>query len=379
MKLLLIICIPTKRYFIQESKSINYDLKAIRLALQKNTYKVKEIQDLWNIDKDALVFKELVNNKNLSLEDICKLYEANKTDRKFTDYHKTESIIKCGVYSIYNKILDIYYIGSSKDCVKRYRNHKKELKDNLHNCEALQRDFNKYGEDSFALNIIKETSTNYNDMNESEFNTIKEYHNKSIKLYNQYYNDNGKKIFIGEGVEIHRQQVLKQSCSEGKPIIHTYNGISKVYNSLGEASVDLDISKKRIAEVLKGKKCTGTKEVPRVSTVTQYKGHTFKYVDDKENHNRQKIGKITSVFGIINKTNGKIFIKDTIDTSVRISTFKNYLQNAKTTTINKSLVDDVRRLGIDNFEFKILELCERENLLETKEKWEAIYKDNLYK
>lgn len=91
---------------------------------------------------------------------------------------------------------------------------------------------------------------------------------------------------------------LSQYCR--KPIICLSNG--KTYDSIVDASNDLKIAAKRISDVL-----TGRKKI--------YKGHTFKYVDEKLNEIPQKIRKekalirkngIRSISIICNET-GKIY------------------------------------------------------------------------
>lgn len=61
-----------------------------------------------------------------------------------------------GIYKITNKVNGKFYIGSSNNIRKRWRHHKSNLKNGSHINIHLQRSYNKYGEESFSYEIIKE-------------------------------------------------------------------------------------------------------------------------------------------------------------------------------------------------------------------------------
>lgn len=63
-----------------------------------------------------------------------------------------------GVYSIYSKSQDKYYIGKSKDIKKRILKHISDLKLNRHHSQYLQNVYNKYGLDDLEFKIVEETS-----------------------------------------------------------------------------------------------------------------------------------------------------------------------------------------------------------------------------
>jgi len=60
----------------------------------------------------------------------------------------------CGIYSITNKTNKKVYIGSSKNCEQRFKQHKKELRGEYHKNDHLQKAINKYGIDNFDFKII---------------------------------------------------------------------------------------------------------------------------------------------------------------------------------------------------------------------------------
>lgn len=67
-------------------------------------------------------------------------------------------MITSGIYKIVNKINFKFYIGSSSNIDRRWKKHLSELRKGKHYNSYLQNSFNKYGESSFHLEIIEETT-----------------------------------------------------------------------------------------------------------------------------------------------------------------------------------------------------------------------------
>lgn len=59
---------------------------------------------------------------------------------------------KCGIYSITNVINDKLYIGQSKHCYQRFKQHKSSL----NKCGAIYLAIKKYGIENFEFNILEE-------------------------------------------------------------------------------------------------------------------------------------------------------------------------------------------------------------------------------
>lgn len=78
-----------------------------------------------------------------------------------------------GIYKITNTKNGKVYIGQSVDIDKRFREHKKMLRDNNHINYLLQDDWNVYGEDAFVFEVLEKCRSIY--LNEIEKHTIKEY------------------------------------------------------------------------------------------------------------------------------------------------------------------------------------------------------------
>jgi len=65
--------------------------------------------------------------------------------------------INCGLYKIVNKLNNHFYIGSSDDIIRRWRDgHRGKLRKNKHENPHLQNSWNKYGENNFELIPYKE-------------------------------------------------------------------------------------------------------------------------------------------------------------------------------------------------------------------------------
>lgn len=59
-----------------------------------------------------------------------------------------------GIYKILNKITDDFYIGSSVDLNKRFKEHTRHLNTNRHSNIFLQRSYNKYGSNSLQFVVL---------------------------------------------------------------------------------------------------------------------------------------------------------------------------------------------------------------------------------
>lgn len=71
-----------------------------------------------------------------------------------------------GIYCIRNIINGKIYIGQSKSCVYRWREHKSELRGGYHGNSYLQASFDKYGEEAFEYSILEECEESRRDERE---------------------------------------------------------------------------------------------------------------------------------------------------------------------------------------------------------------------
>jgi group I intron endonuclease len=64
-------------------------------------------------------------------------------------------MIQSGIYKIRHIKSGKVYVGSAINFIKRWLDHKKELRGNYHHSILLQRAWNKYGENKFEFEIIE--------------------------------------------------------------------------------------------------------------------------------------------------------------------------------------------------------------------------------
>lgn len=78
-------------------------------------------------------------------------------------------MVEQGIYKIINLVNNKFYIGSSKNLMKRWTDHLYRLRNNKHMNKHLQNAYNKYGESSFAFVIIESNNTwNEQELREKE-------------------------------------------------------------------------------------------------------------------------------------------------------------------------------------------------------------------
>lgn len=89
-----------------------------------------------------------------------------------------------GIYKITNTINNKVYIGQTIDIDCRWKRHKNLLNNNKHINTHLQNSWNKYGEDNFKFEVIKECENN------NELNKFERYYIEKYKSNNQKYGYN---------------------------------------------------------------------------------------------------------------------------------------------------------------------------------------------
>ena len=89
----------------------------------------------------------------------------------------------CAVYKITNTITGDFYIGSSKDVKKRWREHKKPSTWKNHPDKQLYQDMKNYGIDKFELQILAEVEPEH----------LKETEQQFIETLKPTYNDRNAK------------------------------------------------------------------------------------------------------------------------------------------------------------------------------------------
>ena len=89
-----------------------------------------------------------------------------------------------GIYKIVNKVNGKYYVGSSIDVKKRWREHVSDLQRGNHKNRHLQRSWNKYGKDNFTFVFVEQTL----DILSAEQKYLTIAHGELFKTYNMCWN-----------------------------------------------------------------------------------------------------------------------------------------------------------------------------------------------
>ena len=75
----------------------------------------------------------------------------------------------CGIYKITNTITGDFYIGSSKDINRRWKEHKRQSAWNKQPNNPMYQDMQKFGVNSFAFEILEEVEENKLKVTEQQF------------------------------------------------------------------------------------------------------------------------------------------------------------------------------------------------------------------
>ena len=146
----------------------------------------------------------------------------------------------CGIYYIENLDTGRKYVGQSVDIMRRWHDHKKNLRKNSHKNIYLQRAWNEYGEEGFVHRIIEECTIE--NLNEREIYWIA--HLDANVCYGGYNLEFGGKV--QKEISEETREKLSRSLS-GKR-----NGVSRavvcletkeVFDTIAEAEKKYGISK----------------------------------------------------------------------------------------------------------------------------------------
>lgn len=160
--------------------------------------------------------------------------------------------MKSGVYQITNKQNGKFYIGSSRNIIKRWYTHLSKLKKNKHENPHLQNSFNKYGQDTLKLSFILLTSDK-----QLMLHTEQQLLNKFVGMKKCYNINDGvtdlngtRNPFYGK----HHTETAKQKMSVAKQTL--YSG--KNHPQYGKPKSEITrtrISKSRIGQFVGSNHC----------------------------------------------------------------------------------------------------------------------------
>lgn len=170
-----------------------------------------------------------------------------------------------GIYKLVNLKNNKIYIGSAVNLHKRIKRHFRELKNNEHYNNHLQKSYNKYGLENFTYEIIESfEEIKYEKLLEIERNYIIKY-NCVEKGYNQVIDNSNHLSILNKGKNIIKN---KERCSIAVFAFDRYTGEFKYeFKSVTDASLFFNTSSSNISKVCKG-------------TLNHMKNFTFCYKKD---------------------------------------------------------------------------------------------------
>lgn len=195
----------------------------------------------------------------------------SKYDNKINIFEDLESEAEnsnCGIYKITNLKNNKGYIGQSTDIKTRWKNHKFELKNNIHHNEHLQSSFNKYGEDAFEFRILERTDKENLDDAEAYWINYFDTTNPE-KGYNLRYggNNSQKREDIQEQINLINELRKKEAHYFKMRHINSNGGFTRLYQlarenrTLKDAALELQVPQKYITEYLKEQGIKNWKEL----------------------------------------------------------------------------------------------------------------------
>jgi group I intron endonuclease len=119
-------------------------------------------------------------------------------------------LMRCGIYSITNKITGNVYVGSSKNIEQRFRNHKSALNRGVHANSYLLRAWNKYGADNFIFAVVEECDESERFRIEQKYLDIAKKNRK--KYYNLLFDASGSS---GNFIEIDNAEITQYWLENG--------------------------------------------------------------------------------------------------------------------------------------------------------------------
>ena len=154
--------------------------------------------------------------------------------------NKRSKVVKiCGIYKITNTITGDFYIGSSKNVKKRWKEHKCPSKWKQHPNNPMYIDMKKYGIDKFEMQIIAEVEADKLKETEQQFiETLKPTYNQmnakglNIERYKKYNKKYQKEYKKSKKYKKYHKEYQDQLCFYNGETI-TLNALRMRFKKLG--------------------------------------------------------------------------------------------------------------------------------------------------
>jgi hypothetical protein len=174
--------------------------------------------------------------------------------------------MKSGIYQILNTATGDFYIGSSKDLIRRHKQHISSLKRNVNHSKILQRAWNKYGEIHFMFKVLATCPEEYLFKLEQWFvDNLKPKYNICLKDVSVPIGLDHQKYFDKEQYKKLALERLSNDPNFGWKSriiekIDENNNVIKEYSSLKEYAIEHNCAIGNVGKALKkGNKCKGFK------------------------------------------------------------------------------------------------------------------------
>jgi group I intron endonuclease len=138
-----------------------------------------------------------------------------------------------GIYTITNKVNGKKYVGYSESIVRRWNNHRYNLRRNVSGCVHIQSSWNVYGESSFEFSIIEILPDN---LTKQEYETVK---TKWVLFYKSHLSEYGYNgVLPGtipskeEGSNVLLKKVVEYVCIHGNTVVNAL-GVDGVVSVTG--------------------------------------------------------------------------------------------------------------------------------------------------
>lgn len=127
-----------------------------------------------------------------------------------------------GVYMIHNKVNHKIYIGSTNNFMRRRREHFRALQLGTHHSIVLQRAYDKYGEQAFEFNIIRDAESDFAILEQHYFHLMRPEYNAQV---NATWSSHAQEVQV---------KISKSKVGMGNPMYHKHHSpeaIAKIRES----------------------------------------------------------------------------------------------------------------------------------------------------
>ena len=236
-----------------------------------------------------------------------------------------------GIYRIINIKNKLSYIGSSNNLSRRLKIHYCELRHNYHANIKLQNDFNKYGEESFEIEIL----ALFPIIKISDLRNLEQKYIDKFDTFNNGYNLVPVDLFCFSHEEL--SLFAKKASEKKKKKVYAFNKLTGElvykFNSVTEAAKTLKTSTTNISGVCKGR----VRSIMGFTLIYEenynknksYKfiPHKIEWTESRREKARQHCSKNKKVYKYDKNNNLVEIIRSRAELERKLNVYKGYLRN----------------------------------------------------